>query len=287
MANNRLKLVFSFFADWFNPRGNMLSGKKESLGCLVLTCLNLPPFLYNKPAFNLLYVIIPGPNSPDIITISHVLKPLVDELLVLKDSVTVKTSQNPEGKQVYVHLLPLIGDLVAIHEAVGFGSHLANQFCSWCKCEANNLPLLKTGAHRIRMEVIEAEQAWKEAKSVSVQEQIRKKTGVWWSELNRIPYQIPNMHIALGVMHNWLEGVLSEHFLRQWVFREDAQEKKKRRLKARAHKGKRMCLENNRASDDGDLMAKSEGLSEMSSNDVQLGKGVGGGFMTKDQMDLV
>ncbi|MBW0571300.1 hypothetical protein O181_111015, partial [Austropuccinia psidii MF-1] len=196
--------------------------------------------------------------------------PLVDELLVLKDGVTIKTYRNPEGGQRYVHLLPLIGDLVAIHKVVGFCSHSANQFCSWCKCEANNLPLLKTGTHRIGMEVIEAAQAWKGEKSVSSQEQIHKKTGVRWSELNRIPYRIPNMHIALGVMHNWLEGVLCEHFCHQWGFQEDAQEKKKRRLESRTHKGKRVRLENNMASDDGDSTAKIEGFSEMSSDDVQL-----------------
>ncbi|MBW0526525.1 hypothetical protein O181_066240 [Austropuccinia psidii MF-1] len=116
---------------WFNPRGNKMSGKKESMGCVMLTCLNLPPTLQNKPAFSLLYRIIPGPNSPDVVTISNALKPLVDELLVLKDGFNSNTYQHPKGRTVFVQLLPICGDLVAAHKVIGFGSHSAKQFCGW------------------------------------------------------------------------------------------------------------------------------------------------------------
>ncbi|MBW0572796.1 hypothetical protein O181_112511 [Austropuccinia psidii MF-1] len=43
-----------------------------------------------------------------------------------------------------------------------------------------------------------------------------KKTGIWWSELNRLPYWDPVQQIPQGIMHNWFEGILQHHFCNQW-----------------------------------------------------------------------
>ncbi|MBW0582545.1 hypothetical protein O181_122260 [Austropuccinia psidii MF-1] len=42
------------------------------------------------------------------------------------------------------------------------------------------------------------------------------RTGIRWSELNRLPYWDPVVNVTLGVMHNWFEGVLQHHFISQW-----------------------------------------------------------------------
>ncbi|MBW0513862.1 hypothetical protein O181_053577 [Austropuccinia psidii MF-1] len=50
---------------------------------------------------------------------------------------------------------------------------------------------------------------------------IIKKTGIRWSQLNRLPYWDPVLCVSLGVMHNWYEGVLHHHFRFRWGFDTD------------------------------------------------------------------
>jgi hypothetical protein len=74
---------------------------------------------------------IPAPKEPDMTTISHILAPLVDELLLLNTGIFVQTPKFPNGRKLSVHLGALIGDIVATHKIAGFASHSATLFCLW------------------------------------------------------------------------------------------------------------------------------------------------------------
>ncbi|MBW0481706.1 hypothetical protein O181_021421 [Austropuccinia psidii MF-1] len=120
IKNNSLFLLFSLFVDWFNPLGNKISGKQNSLGILSLTCLNLPPSVRYKSQYTFVAGMIPAPNQPNMITMSNVLKPLVKDLLELTHPKNFQTHQFPLGRAVVVHLGALIGDVVATHKAAVF-----------------------------------------------------------------------------------------------------------------------------------------------------------------------
>ncbi|KNZ49986.1 hypothetical protein VP01_4659g1, partial [Puccinia sorghi] len=137
-TSNNLQLAFTLFVDWYNPLGNKLSGKQRSMGVLALTCLNLPP-------------------SPDMVTISNILRPLVENLLELNNGIRIRTHQFPKGQKVSVRLAVLIGDVVATRKIGGFSLHSGKYFFSWL--------------------------------SLTTQDKI--DNGVQWSEFNCLPYWDP------------------------------------------------------------------------------------------------
>ncbi|MBW0529872.1 hypothetical protein O181_069587 [Austropuccinia psidii MF-1] len=240
--------------------------------------------MHHKAKFFLIYSRIPGPNSPNFVTISSCLRPLIDELLVLKDGVTICTPQNPWGQQVYIQLLALCGDLVAIHKVAGFGSHSASQFCSWCKTSLNELQLMEMGSKRSSHEILEMSREWNRASTLSAQENICAKTGVQWSELNRLPYCIPHMHIALGGLHNWLEGILPEHFRYCLGFQRIGQERKQA-IKHAMKKSKRAKIKDQLHEDEEESDLSKNSMYSSDSNDLKLGEGVGGGFMSTNDIE--
>ncbi|MBW0463124.1 hypothetical protein O181_002839 [Austropuccinia psidii MF-1] len=146
------------------------------MGVISLTYLNIPPSLRNKTVYSLVFCIIPGPDSPNTTTISHILKPLVDGLLDLQHGIMIPTFQEKDGHLIFVQILPLVGDFVAVHKTAGFLSHSAKQFCPWCNSQLQNLHNLQIGSTRSGIEILESSKKWKNAKTMTQQEEIHKAT---------------------------------------------------------------------------------------------------------------
>lgn len=213
-----LNLLFSKFIDWFNPRGNKRRGAQQSMGVLAYNCLALPPTLRNLIQKTCVAGITPGPNAPDMDTISHVLKDHINNLIHLEQGITIPTSKYPDGRLVRVKLLTLLGDMVGMHKVAGFASHSANLYCSWCWTDSKKDDRMKICRLRTKAEVLQASNSSKQAKALSRKKEIIQETRVRWSKFNWLNYRDPVMHLPLGLMHNWFEGVIHHHFQTRWGF---------------------------------------------------------------------
>ncbi|TFK52726.1 hypothetical protein OE88DRAFT_1791307 [Heliocybe sulcata] len=217
-ATTRGNLIFSFFIDWFNPLMNKIAGKKISAGAIMLFCQNLPEHLQYAPENTFFAGITPPPNEPSVSTITHVADPVIDQLAIFYTGKRIPTYRQPEGSFHRVALMAFIADLITIRKCGGFASHSAEIFCSFCECLKSQIESLDPGQWRPcnGAEVRIAAGLWRDAQTKKAREALFTKYGIRWSSLHKLLYRDPVHHMVLGVMHNWMEGILQHHARRKW-----------------------------------------------------------------------
>ncbi|KAF4616061.1 hypothetical protein D9613_006378 [Agrocybe pediades] len=211
-------LTFSYYIDWFNPFTNKIAGKSVSCGAIIMFCLNLPHDLQHRPENVFIAGITPPPYEPSVTSITAVSDPIVDRLEAMWNGKVIRTYRHPEGIMKRAAILAAIGDLLAIKKALGYAGTASHNFCSFCTLRRADIDNLDYENYRLRVgvEVLSAAVDWKTASTKTRREQIFKKHGVRWSSLHRLVYRDPVRHTVLGMMHNWLEGVLQHHARILW-----------------------------------------------------------------------
>ena len=195
-------------------------GKSVSCGAIIFYCLNLPPHLRYCHENTFIAGLTPPPNPPSMITISHVIDPVIESALKYSAAPRspVPTCREPDGVEVDVKVAPLIADLEGSCKVGGFLSTAATMFCTFCLCTHAQLEELDPSRWILRNgRNVRAEAAlWLSTVTKSGREAQVQETGVRWSPLHRLPYWDPVKHVVLGFMHNWLEGVLQHHLRVLW-----------------------------------------------------------------------
>ena len=219
-SGNEGRLVFGLNVDGFNAHGTSNSGKALSIGGMYMVCFNLPPEIRYNMENMYLVGIVPGPDEPSTSEVNHVLRPLVDALLVLwRDGVYLsRTPKHRYGRLIRAALIPLICDLPAARRVSGLGSHSFRLFCSECKlarAEINKLDPSKWEP-RTREEHQKHTDDWRGAQTPSEQTGLFKKHGIRWSELLRLPYWDPTKHIVIDSMHGFYLRIFNRHIREIW-----------------------------------------------------------------------
>ncbi|MBW0473352.1 hypothetical protein O181_013067 [Austropuccinia psidii MF-1] len=150
------------------------------------------------------------------VTINNNINVFINELIQLEPSIVIQTPQYPQGRRVFVHVGCLLGDLVDNHKVAGFASHSATRFCSWCDSPKADIKQQQVGRLRQKQLVKDYSRAFKDLKNKAEQTRMVNKSGIRWSELNRLDYWDPVSMIPIGVMHNWFEGILQQNFRNRW-----------------------------------------------------------------------
>jgi hypothetical protein len=215
------RLMFSLNMDGFNPFQNKVAGKKASMGAMYMVCLNLPPGLRYKVENMFLVGIIPGPHHPSLDQINHILRPLVDDLNDFWQHGVYyrKTVLHPEGRLIRCALGPLVCDLPAARQMMGFASFKkTNHFCSYCQLtheEIENFDY-REWKPRCSEEYRQYAEEWRDANSEEDREVKFEANGVRWSELLRLTYWDPIKFTLLDSMHTVFLGDLRHHCRDVW-----------------------------------------------------------------------
>ncbi|KAJ2917170.1 hypothetical protein MD484_g3226, partial [Candolleomyces efflorescens] len=218
--HNESRLIFSLNMDGFNPHGNQAAGKQVSVGAIYMVCLNLPPAIRHNPENTYLVGLIPGPKSPSKDEINHLLRPLMDDFLILWRSglYLSRTHLRPNGIRVRCAIGPLICDLPAARQMSGFANYTSNYFCSVCTqqlAQINDLDV-STWTRRTFEDHRKHAELWREATTQSARERLTRTHGVKWSEMLRLPYWDPSRFTVVDSMHAFYLRIFRYHIRDIW-----------------------------------------------------------------------
>ena len=118
--------------------------------------------------------IVPGPREPKTDEMNYVLRPLIDELLVLIDGVTIM------GLRVRVKILMWASNLPACRKCLGFLACTADKGCSKCHQHLVADGMMSTGTSRTAAEhraVSDRLTDMRRTSTKSAREEIERRTG--------------------------------------------------------------------------------------------------------------
>jgi hypothetical protein len=181
-----------------------------------MVLLNFPTHLQYLPQNVYLAGIIPGPSKPSNNQINHYTQLVVKDLKELWDPGVyfTRTHDLVEGRLCKGALIPLVCDLLAAHQVVGYpGAPTAHYFCTCCDLDIDDVNQLdrrewpeKDPRHIRRYATI-----YRDSASEADQQAIFEACGWRWSALLELEYWNPHIFTVIDSMHSLDLNLLQNH----------------------------------------------------------------------------
>ena len=211
--------AFMINMDWFQPYKHLT----YSVGAIYLSIFNLPRSMRYQLQNICLVGIIPGPSEPEL-TVNQYIKPLVNDLLILWDSMELEVNLESgiQRKLVRGAIICCSCDLPAGRKLCGFLGHSAHLGCSKCKkyflSTENGLDysgfMRQSWVPRSNSSHREDVSKLDQCKSKTARQRMEKALGCRYSSLLDLPYFDPPTMLVIDPMHCLFLG-LAKHFLKK------------------------------------------------------------------------
>ncbi|KAK0488163.1 hypothetical protein EDD18DRAFT_1008768, partial [Armillaria luteobubalina] len=165
--------------------------------------------------------------EPPLSMLNNYMTPLVDAFLEFWEPGVrfSRTQLYPQGRLVRCALIVVICDLPAARKVGGFAPFNHRRFCSMCWCTLESHGYGNVMFHEWKRRTNDDCRAWAnrfhdvnpgdyntDKEYQKALDSIYDRSGMWWSELLRLPYFDPSRHIVVDAMHNLFLGLIKEHF---------------------------------------------------------------------------
>ena len=219
-ADTNLGLMLNL--DWFQP----YEGTTHSTGVIYAAICNLPRDIRFKRENLLVLGVLPRPHEVSLHKINHYLSPIVEDLMLLWDGITLnRTFEAQNEKKIRAALILISCDVPAARKICGHISALVS--CHRCEKRANyennkhnfagmedmDAWFISRDLTEHRLNALE----WRRCKSDLSRKNHVKETGVRWSELLRLPYFDPIRFLTVDPMHCLFLGIARWIVKRIWV----------------------------------------------------------------------
>ena len=214
---NRGHYIFSLNFDTFNVESMCIQGALAACGLILMVCLNLPPHLHYKLEYIYIAGIIPGHKQPMEMELNHYFRPLVNDMeQSWKLGVRyTATASFPEGRIMQSAIAIAVMDLPAAQHSSQLVGHLANIYCTICKCcQRSTLGRINHYNWELQddEEIHQHTEEWRDVATLKGFESIFNKHSTCYSELWQLPYWKPTHQLVFNPMHCNYKTLIPVHF---------------------------------------------------------------------------
>lgn len=185
------RIIFSLSVDSFNPFHMKTAKQTVSSTGIWMVLLNLPQHLRYLQENMYLAGVIPGPDKPSKEDLYPYLELVMEDLLEFWFTGVQfsRTERNIFGRLYRAMLIPLICDMLAARQVIGFASATSHHFCTFCDIDIDDIDILDRSEWPPKNQdnLRHIARLWRDAATPEDRDSLFEVFGVKWSPLHMLP----------------------------------------------------------------------------------------------------